>query len=176
MISKSVMEQLDSVELSNIKIDVSAPYLKHMLATSFAKALSEVPSEKVIACWAPLQEAWDNKEALHADAKKELIRLFPNHSGRPLPTCCPLPASLLPFQPCPPRPHISLSPTTLHPTTVDVGPLESEEDPDPVITTEGGDDFDSVNNSESADHQRFAGMAASRAASFPSFFLPSFLP
>ena len=85
VISKSVLEQLDLVELSDIKIDVSAPYLKHMLATSFAKALSELPSDKVIACWAPLQEAWDNKEASHAEAKKELIRLFPNHSGRPLP-------------------------------------------------------------------------------------------
>ena len=103
VISKSVMEQLDSVELSKIKIDVSAPYLKHLLATSFAKALSEVPSEKVIACWAPLQEAWDSKEKLHAEAKKDLIRLFPNHSGGWL---GPLPAP----------PHAPPAvPTLLHP-------------------------------------------------------------
>ena len=62
-----------AVQISNIKIDTSAPYLKHMLATSFAKALSQLPAEK-----APLQSAWDDRVALHAKAKEQLPRLFPN--------------------------------------------------------------------------------------------------
>ena len=58
VISKAVLEQLKSgIALSEIKIDTSAPYLKGMLAKAFAKALSELPREKVVACWAPLQEA-----------------------------------------------------------------------------------------------------------------------
>ena len=39
---------------------------KRLLAESFAKALSELPSEKVINCWAPLRKAWDDKVELHA--------------------------------------------------------------------------------------------------------------
>ena len=65
--------------MGNIKIDTSAPYLKAMLASSFVKALSELPKEKVAHCWAPLQEAWDKRVELHAEACQELTRLFPNH-------------------------------------------------------------------------------------------------
>ena len=79
IISKDVLEQLDSVPLSNINVDTSAPYLKRMLANSFARALSELPRNKVIACWAPLQDAWDKKEELHAEAQGQLQRLFPNN-------------------------------------------------------------------------------------------------
>ena len=58
VISKAVLEQLKAgTELSKIQINTSAPYLKGMLAKSFAKALSELPREKVVACWGPLQEA-----------------------------------------------------------------------------------------------------------------------
>ena len=64
-IAKAVLQQLDSVTLSDINIDTSAPYLKQMLAKSYARALSQLPREKVIHCWAPLQEAWDKKEELH---------------------------------------------------------------------------------------------------------------
>lgn len=80
IISKSVLEQLmEGTPVGEIKIDTSAPYLKAMLANSFAKALSELPSEKVINCWAPLRPAWERKAELHAKAKEELSRLFPNH-------------------------------------------------------------------------------------------------
>ena len=75
-----VMCQLDAgATISSIKIDTSAPYLKLMLANSLAKALSELPKEKVLGCWAPLQQAWVEKEALHAEAKEQLQRLFPNN-------------------------------------------------------------------------------------------------
>ena len=132
IIAKAVLEQLDSVPLSDIKIDTSAPYLKRMLANSFARALSQLPREKVIACWAPLQDAWDKKEELHALAKGQLTRLFPNHA-------------------------------------VDTGPEESEQDPDPIITTETGDDFEPTTAEEeqadsAAQHARLAAMAAARAA------------
>ena len=73
-----------------------------MLALAFAKALSELPAEKVHHCWAPLQSAYDNMDALHSkvsalnepmcphplslacgaphgtQATQELGRLFPN--------------------------------------------------------------------------------------------------
>jgi transposase-like protein len=112
IISASVMQQLQAGTLvGDIKIDTSAPFLKHMLAESFAKALSELPSEKVIHCWAPLQSAWEKKQELHAKAKEELARLFPNN-------------------------------------TVDVGPKETEAEPDPVITDETGDDFDDDDDME----------------------------
>ena len=53
--------------------------MKQMLANSFAKALSELPAEKVLHCWLPLKPAWDDRVTLHAKAKEELSRLFPNH-------------------------------------------------------------------------------------------------
>ena len=62
----------------DIKLDTTAPYLKRLLAMAFAKALSELPSEKVRHCWAPLQAAYDDMEALHAKAAQDLARLFPN--------------------------------------------------------------------------------------------------
>ena len=71
-----------------------------------------MPSEKVIHCWAPLQSAWEKKQELHAKAKEELARIFPNN-------------------------------------TVDVGPKETEAEPDPVITDETGDDFDDDDDMES---------------------------
>lgn len=57
---------------------MSAPHLKTMLATSFARALSEVPKESVIRCWEPLQRAIDDQDELHTQAKGQLERLFPN--------------------------------------------------------------------------------------------------
>ena len=59
-------------------MDVSAPHLKHMLAIAFAKALSELPKETVLHCWAPLQAAFDDMDALHTKAAEQLERLFPN--------------------------------------------------------------------------------------------------
>ena len=80
IISTEVFRQMsEGADLSKLKIDTSAPFMKQMLAISFAKALSEHPSEKVVACWQPLQAAWDNRVALHAQAKAEYARLFPNH-------------------------------------------------------------------------------------------------
>ena len=112
IISASVMEQLQAgILVGDIKVDTSAPFLKRMLAESFAKALSELPREKVIHCWAPLQSAWDKKEELHAKAKEELTRLFPNN-------------------------------------VVDVGPKETEPQPDPEINDETGDDFDDADEME----------------------------
>ena len=79
IISAVVMEQLKAgTPVGEIKINTSAPYLKSMLANAFAKALSELPKEKVLHCWAPLQAAWDKKEELHAKAKADFARLFPN--------------------------------------------------------------------------------------------------
>ena len=79
-ISKEVLRQMAAgADVSTIKINTSAGYMKQMLACSFAKALSELPREKVVACWQPLQSAWDDRIALHAKAKAELSRLFPNH-------------------------------------------------------------------------------------------------
>ena len=79
IISASVMQQLQAgTPVGEILIDTSAPFLKRMLAESFAKALSELPSEKVIHCWNPLQPAWEKKAELHAKAKEELTWLFPN--------------------------------------------------------------------------------------------------
>ena len=73
------MQQLQAgTPVGEILIDTSAPFLKRMLAELFAKALSELPSEKVIHCWAPLQPAWKKEAELHAKAKEELTRLFPN--------------------------------------------------------------------------------------------------
>ena len=61
-----------------MQLDVSAPYLKSLLAVAFAKALSELPKETVLHCWAPLQAAFDDMTALHAKAAEQLERLFPN--------------------------------------------------------------------------------------------------
>uniref|UniRef100_A0A7S0L333 Uncharacterized protein n=1 Tax=Coccolithus braarudii TaxID=221442 RepID=A0A7S0L333_9EUKA len=80
VISKEVMCQLDAgTTISSIKIDTSAPYFNLMLANSLAKALSELPKETVLGCWAPLQQAWVEKEALRAEAKEQLQRLFSNN-------------------------------------------------------------------------------------------------
>ena len=49
-----------------------------MLGTAFATALSELPQEKVLHCWAPLMEASTNMTELHAKASTQLERLFPN--------------------------------------------------------------------------------------------------
>ena len=55
IISSEVMRQLDAgANVATIKIDTSAVYLKRMLANSFAEALSQLPKEKVVHCWAPL--------------------------------------------------------------------------------------------------------------------------
>ena len=132
-ISEAVLTQLSSgTPLCDIKINTSAPHMKRMLAMSFARALSQLPGEKVRHCWAPLQDAWDKKEELHAEAKKELARLFPNH-------------------------------------TVDVGPADSEPDPDPTITDLTGDDFDTEEADEgtaesAGDHARMVAMAEAMAA------------
>ena len=81
IISKEVLRQMAAgANVSTIRIDTSAPYMKQMLANSFAKALSELPREKVLHCWKPLQPAWDDRVALHAKAKGDLSRLFPNHT------------------------------------------------------------------------------------------------
>ena len=80
-ISIAVLKQLQSgIPFSEIKIDTSAPYLKALLATAFAKALSELPSDKVRNCWEPLSAPIREKglAALHAEAKTQLTRLFPN--------------------------------------------------------------------------------------------------
>ena len=61
-----------------MKVDVSAPYLKKLLVTAFARALSELPREKVVQCWAPLADAYDKMNELHATATQQLPRLFPN--------------------------------------------------------------------------------------------------
>ena len=133
VIAKVVIEQLASgVPLSEIKIDTSAPYLKAMLAKSFAHALSQLPCEKVLHCWAPLQDAWDKKEVLHAEAKEKLAHLFPN-------------------------------------SVVDVGPAETEPEPDPIINDETGDDFETTTADEgtaesNGQHARLVAMAEAVAA------------
>ena len=48
------------------------------MADTFAKALSELPRDTVLHCWAPLQPAYDNMTELHAKAAQDLPRLFPN--------------------------------------------------------------------------------------------------
>lgn len=78
-ISADVLRQLQAgTPPAEVTLDVSAPHLKRMLALAFAKALSELPVEKVRHCWAPLQSAYDNMDALHSKAAQELGRLFPN--------------------------------------------------------------------------------------------------
>ena len=48
-ISADVLAQLQAgTEPAAVKLDVSAPHLKGMLAVAFAKALSELPREKVL--------------------------------------------------------------------------------------------------------------------------------
>ena len=46
-----------------------------LLATAFAAALSQLPSDKVLHCWAPLSDAYTK---IHATAAQQLERLFPN--------------------------------------------------------------------------------------------------
>jgi hypothetical protein len=67
-----------------VQLDVSAPHLKALLGTAFAKALSELPAEKVRQCWAPLAEAYTKMGELHAAAAQQLERLFPN-KATPMP-------------------------------------------------------------------------------------------
>jgi len=79
IISADVLKQLQAgTNPADVKLDVSAPHLKHMLAIAFAKALSELPKETVLHCWAPLQAAFDDMDALHTKATDQLERLFPN--------------------------------------------------------------------------------------------------
>ena len=79
VISAHVLAQLNAgTNPSDIKIDVSAPYLKMLLAVAFAKALSELPTETVRHCWAPLQAAYDDMSSLYEKAALDLVRLFPN--------------------------------------------------------------------------------------------------
>ena len=70
---------------ADVQLDVSAPYLKSLLAVAFAKALSELPKETVLHCWAPLQAAFDDMNALHAKAAERLERLFPNKATHDVP-------------------------------------------------------------------------------------------
>ena len=80
IISADVTQQIKAgTPVGQITLNTKAPYLKAMLANAFAKALSELPKEKVVHCWAPLMSAWEKKEELHTKAKEELTRLFPNH-------------------------------------------------------------------------------------------------
>ena len=79
VISADILKQMnEGVQPADVKLDVSAPHLKSLLASAFAKALSELPAETVLHCWAPLQAAFDDMEALHAKAASQLQRLFPN--------------------------------------------------------------------------------------------------
>ena len=69
-ISADILKQLAAgTPPANVTLDVSAPHLKSMLALSFAKALSELPAEKVRHCWAPLQVAYDDMDALHTKVR-----------------------------------------------------------------------------------------------------------
>ena len=78
-ISADIMKQLQAgTSPTDVTLDVSAPHLKSLLAKAFAKALSELPRETVLHCWAPLQRAYDDMDALHAKAEQDLPRLFPN--------------------------------------------------------------------------------------------------
>ena len=71
-----------------IKIDVTAPKMKTLLAVTFAKVLSELPRGNVCKCWLGLQKAYPsdnpNHEALLQEAKANRVRLFEGqHSERP---------------------------------------------------------------------------------------------
>ena len=79
VIAADVLKQLnDGTAAADVKLNVSAPTLKLLLARAFAKALSELPAEKVVHCWAPLAEAYTKMGELHATAGQQLERLFPN--------------------------------------------------------------------------------------------------
>ena len=79
VISADVLAQLQAgTDPVDVTLNVSAPHLKEMLAVAFAKALSELPAETVLHCWAPLQPAYDDMGALHTKAASQLERLFPN--------------------------------------------------------------------------------------------------
>jgi hypothetical protein len=75
-----------------IKIDVTAPAMKTLLAVSFAKALSELPVDNVRKCWYGLQKAFPSDNPDHAallqEAKANRARLFKgcDGSGAPEPT------------------------------------------------------------------------------------------
>ena len=67
----------------------SAGPMKTLLATSFARALSELPAEKVRTCWAALAKAFPSDNTDHAtlllEAKANRDRLFPS-GAMPEPT------------------------------------------------------------------------------------------
>ena len=75
-----------------IKIDVTAPAMKTLLAVTFATALSELPEDKVRKCWFGLEKVFPsdnpNHEALLQEAKAKRARLFGGceGSGAPEPT------------------------------------------------------------------------------------------
>ena len=48
-----------------IKIDVTAPTMKTLIAVTFAQALSELPAEKVRKCWFGLQKAFPSDNPDH---------------------------------------------------------------------------------------------------------------
>ena len=55
VISADILKQMnEGVQPADVKLDVSAPHLKSLLASAFAKALSELPAETVLHCWALL--------------------------------------------------------------------------------------------------------------------------
>ena len=51
-----------------------------LLGQAFSKALSELPKEKVLRAWSPLRDAFEKQKELHAEAVKQLDRLFPNRN------------------------------------------------------------------------------------------------
>ena len=87
---KFVLEKLRAGATAEaIKIDVTAGPMKTLLATSFARALSELPAEKVRTCWAALAKAFPSDNTDHAtlllEAKANRDRLFPG-GAMPEPT------------------------------------------------------------------------------------------
>ena len=87
---KFALEKLRAGAIAEaIKIDVTAGPMKTLLATSFARALSELPAEKVRTCWAALAKAFPSDNTDHAtlllEAKANRDRLFPS-GAMPEPT------------------------------------------------------------------------------------------
>ena len=73
---------------TQIKIDVTAPSMKTLLAVTFAKALSELPEDKVRKCWFGLQKAFPSDERVlrrnygHGVETCELCGLVMGQRGR----------------------------------------------------------------------------------------------
>ena len=89
-IAAEVTRQLRAgMAISSITLDTRAPTMKLMLATSFARALSALPTEKVLHCWEPLAPAVDQQEQLHREALSQLDRLFPNRATGHLESAVP---------------------------------------------------------------------------------------